>query len=657
MQIPVWQKYLRAGGSAMNRSLVASPGKESSVLRPMLLFAALSACWAILLGKDMNWDLFNYHLYAPHALLHYELPSDFLGSGWVRYLNPLPHLPFYLMVVSDWPAPLIGAINAILHSLNVFFLWLICRSILFHDRADARDWVALATFLGCLTTVFLGLVGSTFSDPLVSPMVLAAIWVLLRPAADLRSRGRYVGAGILLGLATGLKLTNVVFLMAAALATLALPMSFKQRLVAATTLLLATMVGALVSNGWWAIQLQREFQSPFFPLLNQYFQSPDFPTGAIRHERFLPTSVMDLFTLPFRALQHRSWVYYENVAPDWRMLALISSAMLLVLTRIARRFRSAASDSMSAQVPLLIFFSASYFLWQITSGNARYALPWLLLLGPVTVYIIAHAVSYAGWAKSIVIILTVVQLYVIAVAGNPRWGPSDWTREWLAYDVPTKLRKQPFGFVSIELNSSSSLAPFVHEQSRFTNTIGMHVVDPNGPGSARIHEFISRHRGNLRSLSLATNVRVDGKHPVNSAFGKLLSIRLAQWNLTPDLDDCVTITVSDGPDTKLASIGHGLVSCALVEGNPLRDQQRAERVKIDPIFSHLERVCPRYFAPKDASSAKTGRMWARYYVNTDTRLYLLKGRFAFSRYDYGPFDVDLGSEEELANGKVPDTCL
>ncbi len=68
---------------------------------PWLVFglpAIVCAAWALRAGKDLNWDLLNYHYYAPYQLLAGRLEQDFFAASAQSYLNPLGYLPFYLMV-------------------------------------------------------------------------------------------------------------------------------------------------------------------------------------------------------------------------------------------------------------------------------------------------------------------------------------------------------------------------------------------------------------------------------------------------------------------------------------------------------------------------------------------------------------------------------
>jgi hypothetical protein len=72
---------------------------------PWLVFglpAVVCAAWSLYAGKDVNWDLLNYHYYLPYELLGMRLEQDFFAASAQSYLNPLGYLPFYLMVSHGW---------------------------------------------------------------------------------------------------------------------------------------------------------------------------------------------------------------------------------------------------------------------------------------------------------------------------------------------------------------------------------------------------------------------------------------------------------------------------------------------------------------------------------------------------------------------------
>ncbi|MFM7459878.1 MAG: hypothetical protein ACKO15_03445, partial [Burkholderiales bacterium] len=237
----------------------------------------VAAATTTLLGKDLSWDLYNYHLYAPHAALNYHLNEDFMGAGWLKYINPYAAVPFYLMVMAGLPAIVISILLSSLHAVNVLLVWCIGWQLL-RCTGDSRDLVTLATVLGVSTTVFIGLVGSTFTDPIVSVFVLASLVLLLQYAQN-PTKLRYVGvSGALVGIATGLKLTNGIFAIAIFAASMTIGGTARNRF--KLTLLVGSfiLIGVLASTGWWSFQLFKEFGNPIFPLQNSLFRSPDFPT-------------------------------------------------------------------------------------------------------------------------------------------------------------------------------------------------------------------------------------------------------------------------------------------------------------------------------------------------------------------------------------------
>ena len=72
--------------------------------------------WTVFAGKDLNWDLLNYHYYLPFGLLAGRLQQDFFAASGQSYLNPLGYVPFYLMVSSGWHSVAASIALAVAHS-------------------------------------------------------------------------------------------------------------------------------------------------------------------------------------------------------------------------------------------------------------------------------------------------------------------------------------------------------------------------------------------------------------------------------------------------------------------------------------------------------------------------------------------------------------
>jgi hypothetical protein len=157
---------------------------------------ALAACaaWTVVAGKDLNWDLLNYHYYAPYQLLGGRLAQDFFAASAQSYLNPLGYLPFYLMVSSGWHAVIVAVLLAAAHASSLVLLYAIAWR-LFAPRVPIT---ALATALGAASAVFWATLGTSFLDPLLVAPMLAGLLLLL-------DKKHFAAAGVLFGAAAALK--------------------------------------------------------------------------------------------------------------------------------------------------------------------------------------------------------------------------------------------------------------------------------------------------------------------------------------------------------------------------------------------------------------------------------------------------------------------
>ena len=84
--------------------------------------AALCALWSVHAGKDVNWDLLNYHYYLPYELLGQRLEQDFFAASAQSYLNPVGYLPFYLMVAHGWHSVVVSIVLAAAIALSRVYL-------------------------------------------------------------------------------------------------------------------------------------------------------------------------------------------------------------------------------------------------------------------------------------------------------------------------------------------------------------------------------------------------------------------------------------------------------------------------------------------------------------------------------------------------------
>ena len=591
---------------------------------PWLVFglpALLCAAWTVHAGKDVNWDQLNYHYYLPFELLAGRLGQDFFAASAQSYLNPVGHLPFYMMVAAGWHSVLVSCVLAAAHSLSIALLYLIARELFAHLAARERSvfaWIAAA--LGGASGVYWMTVGSSFLDPLLVPPMLAGLRLLLR---DDRHAPHAAIAGALFGVAAALKYSNAVF----ALAAMPLAIAKGRRASLAYIAGAAAAVAALA--GPWLLALQREFGNPVFPLMNARFRSPDALPIDLIGERFGVDGPAGLLSFPFRMTTLDTGVYSENFAPDLRFAALcIALAVLAVLA--GRRYLSEATAFRAADWRVFVFFVAALALWLATSANARYGLIVLLLAGVCLARIVERLLP-ARAARVLLGVLLVVQLGITFIAAPPRWFLAEpWSRHWFPYAVPERALREPALYLTVEILPMAVIAPFVHPASSFVNFRGQHTLAADSP---KLVALLERHSGHVRVIGRELQV------PIYDARLRRLGYRVdptdcfeIPWR--PDDDDAGSRAANWFAGHPGSSEPLSLRSCALRTAQ--RDPEDLARERnASAVFDRVEKACPKLFRAQSAVTEPFGSGWSRLYNGLDARLELSGDKLSLNRYRAG----------------------
>lgn len=604
----------------MNHYAVARIG---SGVPALLIILVLSVIAGFLLGRDLNWDYFNYHDYLALISTKYRLGLDFFPAGFQGYQNPLPYLPFELMFQAGWHSALIGAAVAAIHSLNVFFLYLISVEIV---RAHGIRGVALpavATLLGSATFVLFSQLGSTFIDPMTTPLVMAAVWVVISKAS---TKALYF-AGVLVGCAVGLKLTNVVY----AIGFMAMVLFQRRnsvRVVAERVLIAGLMMGLgfFVSYGYWGWSLYAEFGNPFFPLLNAIFQSPEANVAGMSYQRFVPQTLSELVMKPFLMTTHASWIYTEIPAPDLRPLLIVIGTLGVIVAKVlSLRPVSVHSHKLTADGFVRVrgvssFLVGSLVAWCVTSFNGRYGLPIFLLMGPILLVLMLQFFTLR-FVRICLLLLTVLQIVHLAQVWSPRWHPAPWTREWLNAEIPTALKHNPYLYLSVGSPSESQLIRHVHPESAFVNPIGLISIGNSGAGMERLKRMMDKYQGALKVVF--RNDAVDLSEVVTSKSFRKVSGGLDRFGVEPIAESCqrVRFNTESGQDSWFnRHLGpakvRALVVCDARTIVPSKTMAE-KRELVSTILDAFERKCPEVFAPRGAVTEGWGRTFARLYGKHD----------------------------------------
>lgn len=603
----------------------------------------LAIAWTLFAGKDVPWDALHYHLYAGYSALNDRLAIDFFPAGSQTYLNPYAHLPLYLMVHVGWPSLAIGIAFACLHSVMLWMTYELASAV--SRRSDgtapiAVTWAAVA--LALLNPVLLQEMGSSFTDVTTGTLALGG-FVALANAFN-GGRLRLVAlAGALLGAAAALKLSNA-FLALVPAVPLVLGCVATARLRVRAILIFSVCASgsALAISAPWAWSLEQAFGNPFFPMLNDVFQPPDFTTGAMRgpaaphtsaveavwelfngmrDPRFLPSSLVEALARPFEMLRPRRLIHTETMAADARYAGLLLLPAVGLAAVAWQRRRGATT----AVVPpgrvfacLTAAFLTGWVMWLVISGNGRYFLPMacvaavLLVAGLHRVLVGApRALTYA------LVVIFGVQGLLVWQAAEFRWGVQPWSGQWVQASIPPRLQNEPYLYLPMDPQSQSFLLPSLAPGSAFMD-IGAGLT-PQGLESRRALALIDTNHSRLRMLKLVKAIESDGR-PVAPSVSTF-DYPLRRFGLRVDTSDCdyisykgsVDVVGRSGPQSGPRDRVY-LYTCPVVPGPGLTEAERKRKVVIDLVLDRVEDACPGLF-PLRRASLRSGAVWRRNYAD------------------------------------------
>ena len=631
---------------------------------PWLVFglpAAICALWSLHAGKDVNWDLLNYHYYLPYELLDGRLRQDFFAASAQSYLNPLGYLPFYLMVAGGWHSVVVSMVLAAAHSASIGFLYLIARRLFAHlPPAEQTEFAVLATALGAASGVYWMTVGGSFLDPLLVPPMLGGVLLLLHEAP--RAGRRAALAGMLFGVAAALKYSNAVFALAAFPLVLAMPgLARGARVRCGLAYGLGAAAAVAVLAAPWLVLIAHEFGNPVFPLFNGWFRSPDYLEYNMINERFTLRDPAALLAFPFSMAALGPRVYAENFAPDLRFAALVLTLPGLAVLAIRRSTRAFAALR-GAGWRVLVFFACATAVWLATSANGRYGLIVLLLAGLCLAWLVALLLP-ARAARVALALLLLLQVGIGIVASPPRWFiAAEWSGHWLPYAVPERALREPALYLTVEILPMAVVAPFLHPASSMANVRGQHSLPTDSP---RVKELLERHRGHVRTLGRFLELE-DGSPAPQQV--KAYDARLLRFGFRVDTTDCFAIPWQPDDQDALSRAANWLaggrksieplsvVSCGLsrLERNPAEVEK--ER-RASALFDRMENTCPDLFRRQTAVTEPFGSGWSRNYTGLDARLEAFGDQVILNRYRAGNY-VELGriSDWERGDAATLATC-
>jgi hypothetical protein len=388
------------------------------------LCIAAGAGASLALGQDVNWDLLNYHLYNPWAVLEGRFGIDHHPGGEQTFLNPALDLLLYplLTAVPDYVG---GALLGAFQGLAFFALFVLAREA-FGANRQALPLAALATVGGATSAMTIAEIGTTFGDLTTAVAVIAALALALRAYTrpDARRLPWRLGiAGLLLGVATGFKLTNALFALAFVVAVALIPPGGRLRSLA--WLLAPAALGLVALHGPWSAFLASNYGNPIFPFANRWFESPSYSVANFTGPRYFPESwgetVLFPFFFPFN--NRTSEVPFRDFRLAAAYLAVIVlGAMMFARARLQRPWPAFVPHARASEF-LMVFVAIAYAAWLAIFSIQRYLVVLDLLAPLVCLLFIAHFFA-RGVERLVAGAVMVVALVATTMPGD--WGRIAW---------------------------------------------------------------------------------------------------------------------------------------------------------------------------------------------------------------------------------------
>ncbi|MDE2256892.1 MAG: DUF2029 domain-containing protein [Xanthomonadaceae bacterium] len=379
--------------------------------------------YAVFLGESNCWDLRNYHLYDGWAFWTGRESMDFAAAQLQTYFNPLLATVTYLIFVHT--SPWVSAfILGVIQGANIFPLYAISRRLLpasvHHKHTASRIALAVA-FAGVTGATALGELGSSMGDNLISLPVLCAFSLILRDAN--LNWCRAICAGMLVGAATGIKLTAAPFALGIVMIVPLLDDKGSAWRVALATLA-ASALGFAATDGFWMIRLWQEYGNPLHPMFGSVFHSAYAPPLSLRDTRYLPHDLLEwmFYPLVWSVSPHKvSEMWFRDLRIPLAFLAL--SVLLWPGSRqkLARPIRVAA-------IALLI----AYLAWLPVFGTYRYLAPLEMLAPLMALLAITRLFGHVQRAFAFAFLA-----FLVITTRPPHWGRlRHFAPEFLTISVP-----------------------------------------------------------------------------------------------------------------------------------------------------------------------------------------------------------------------------
>ncbi len=358
--------------------------------------------------------------YNAHALLTGRFWTDIAPAQLQTFLSPVLDIPIGAVRDRLNGSPVL--LNVLLAAPHALAVWLAFELTLrvVPSCLPGRALIAFAAALfGATGVAGLPVLASAQDEMIGGSCVLGGLLVLTSDRA--RCTAGAACAGLLFGLAAGLKLTAVPYCLAGAVALLLVPgHPSTNRLSRIGAYVLGCVSATLLLVGPWCMVLFDRYRNPIFPFMNNWFGSPFVDPLPFTDQRFKPRDlVQDLAYPAFWAIRPTTLVNELPVRDARFAVACVALVGTLAWHALYRRASAPRPDR---GLLLSVFFVTAFAFWELAFSLLRYLATLELLTGTMVVIALRPLLERPRARMPLAIGCTVLGVVVISTAVYPDWG-------------------------------------------------------------------------------------------------------------------------------------------------------------------------------------------------------------------------------------------
>lgn len=367
--------------------------------------------------------------------------------------------------------------------------------------------------------------------------------------------------------------------------------------------------------------------------------------------RFMADTWQDAVLRPIAMVAPNGWVYTEIMAPDFRFAFALGISAAVLITLVTRKQKIDGHRSIFILLGLTLL---SFALWMATTGNGRYFMPYLILIGPLCLGLIRILPSTRSMKASLAILLMGIQGF--ALYQNNPWKPFDswqsipWKEApYFSLDIDLHAIDTNATYVSVSNMSLSLIAPQFPPSSRWVNLSQFNGSDVSRDSS--LYEPIRRIFQSSSSLKIiqrsAPREMALGTEQPNQKAIEAINLYLHPHRLAlKEPTDCnflasksLATSTFIGTDESTqekerikSKAGFWICTLQYPVAAPALKKLTNEGLIAKQVFERMETLCPRFFTPGQELVGGDSGGYVRSYGTSDSSLIVTRDGNLYFQY-------------------------